>query len=260
MKKLSLLLLSVSLGFAEVHYSKLEPFTEVTLKAAASGLVTGIDLSKEGRYVTDKKIVQLDDATDRVQLRSLKISLAEAKKQLTINEEVLKNLEESAARQAGHYERVNALDTRPKNEKDSVFYSYVNAKNQYLSTKEKISSLKDKIASTRYSIAQLEDMIDKKSFEVTGYVDSISVRVGDYLNPGSPVAVLKDTSKAKLTVYLSPEELEHKRVLLDGKVHEKGFDKIWSVTDAKHISSYKAQIILTEPKQRFGKLIKVEVQ
>jgi hypothetical protein len=77
-----------------------------------------------------------------------------------------------------------------------------------------------------------------------------------------PIAILKDLSRAKLTIYLSSDELKNlksKKIYLDGKVTNLKFNKIWRVADSKNISSYKAEIVL-KPIANFSKLIKVEVK
>lgn len=261
MKKTLLLLLAASFTFADVHYSRLIPFESYNIKAATSGHILDVINEKEGRTVDDEVVVQVDDRVDKIQLQALQTTLEQVKAQIKINNDILVNLQESLKRQEGHYERVASLDTRPQNEKDSAFYNFVSAQNSYLQTKEKISSLIDKEAATKHSIANLKDQIDKKSFNVTGFVNSIEVTKGDYLNPGTLVATLKDTSKAKLELYLSDEELNAKEVYIEDKKFEKGFDKVWKVTDETHISSYKAQIILNEIEDyRFGQLLKVEVK
>jgi multidrug resistance efflux pump len=261
MRNLIVLALFTSQIWAQTHYARLLPFESYSIKAATSGLVKSVDRQNEGKAVVNRTVVQLDDAVDRVQLQALQTTLEQVQSQIKINEDILQNLEQSLQRQAGHYERVESLDTRPQAEKDSAFYNYVNAKNQYLQTKEKLASLREKEASTKHSVANLKDVIDKKSFNVSGYVHEIAVTEGDYLNPGAQVMSLQDISKAKLELFLAPEEIEATEVFIEGKKHEKGFDKIWKVTDDTHISSYKAQIVLEQiDGYRFGQLLKVEVK
>ena len=95
------------------------------------------------------------------------------------------------------------------------------------------------------------------------YLYEITVRKGDYVTPGSPLAKVVDASRAKLVLYLDPEELEgveQKAVYLDGEKSEYKVDKVWKVADEKFISSYRAEIYLDAPEGSFSKLIKVELK
>jgi len=89
------------------------------------------------------------------------------------------------------------------------------------------------------------------------------VRKGDFVNPGSPLAQIEDTSKAKLVLFLEPEELtglDQKTVYLNGEKTEYKVDKVWRMTDEKFISSYRAEIYIPTPKGLFSKLMKVEIR
>lgn len=261
MKKTVLILLTAAYMFADTHYAQLKPFESYKIKAAVSGSVVDVKSELEGKQVQNTLIVQVDSAVDAVQLRALKVTLQQVQNQIQINQGIVANQEESLKREKAHFERVNSLETRPQTEKDSAFYSYINAQNQLLSTKEKLSSLIDKKESTKHSIANLEDTIEKKQFVLSGLVDSIAIREGDFVNQGALVATVKDVSKGKLELFLNADELEHSQVFLNGKHYEKGFSKIWKTTDDTHLSSYKAQIIIEDTDAyRFGELIKIEVK
>jgi len=77
-----------------------------------------------------------------------------------------------------------------------------------------------------------------------------------------PIADVSDISRAKLIIYLSEDELKNidtKKIYLNGKETNLKFSKIWKIADKIYISSYRAEIEL-EPKERFSKLVKVEVK
>jgi hypothetical protein len=116
----------------------------------------------------------------------------------------------------------------------------------------------------RYKIAQLEDIIEKKSvFLKNRYLYKLMVREGDYVNPGSPLAEVQDIGKAKLALFLDPEELDgiaHKKVYLDNKKTDYKVNKVWRVADEKFISSYRAEIYIPAPEKMFSKLMKVELK
>lgn len=234
--KLLLLFLSPLLLFAKVHYAKLEPYESVTLKSAVSALVLDVDLEAEGSLVDQKRVIYLDDRLDKINLKT-------SKENLLILEETLK-------RKESYFHRINKLKTASATQKDEAFYSFSSAKTQYLDM--------------QFKIAQLEDSIEKKSIVLHHqYLYEIAVREGDYVTPGAPLAKVVDASRAKLVLYLDPEELkgiEEKSVYLDGKKSELKVDKVWRVADEKFISSYRAEIYLDAPEGSFSKLVKVELK
>ena len=72
-----------------------------------------------------------------------------------------------------------------------------------------------------------------------------------------------DVSRAKLVLFLEPEELnqiEQKVVYLNGEKTAYKVNKVWRVADEKFISSYRAEIYIPAPKETFSKLIKVEIK
>jgi len=145
---------------------------------------------------------------------------------------------------------MNKLTTVSTTQKDNAFYSFASAKKQYLDM--------------QYKVAQLEDSIRKKSIVLNNkYLYKLSVRKGDFVNPGSTLAQIEDTSKAKLVLFLEPEELSElgqKTIYLNGEKTEYKVDKVWQVADEKFISSYRAEIYIPTPKGSFSKLIKVEIK
>ena len=239
MKLSSLFMLLVcysSLLLAKVHYAKVEPYESVILKSAVSALVTDVNLEAEGSLVDQKRIIYLDDRLDKINLR-------------TSNENLL-TLHETLKRQESYFQRIDKLKTASTNQKDNAYYSFASTKTQYLDM--------------QYKIAQLEDSIEKKSIVLNHmYLYEIIVRKGDYVAPGSPLARLVDTSRAKLVLFLDAETLENiekKSVYLDGKKTEYKVNKIWKVADEKFISSYRAEIYIAAPQGTFSKLLKVEIK
>ena len=234
--KLFLLLLTPIFVLAKVHYAKVEPYESVTLKSSVSALVLDVDLEAEGSLVDQKRVIYLDDRLDKINLKT-------SKENLILLEETLK-------RKESYFHRINKLKTASATQKDEAFYSFSAAKTQYLDM--------------QYKIAQLEDSIEKKSIiPHHKYLYEITVRKGDYVTPGAPLAKVVDASRAKLVLYLDDEELEgieEKSVYLDGKKSELKVDKVWRVADEKFISSYRAEIYLDAPEGSFSKLVKVELK
>ncbi|EIF51876.1 hypothetical protein [Sulfurovum sp. AR] len=234
--KAFLLLLTPLVIFAKVHYAKVEPYESVTLKSAVSALVMDVDLEAEGSVVDQKRVIYLDDYLDKVNLKT-------SKENLLILHETLK-------RKESYFHRIDKLKTTSAAQKDDAFYSFAAAKTQYLDM--------------QYKIAQLEDSIEKKSIVLKNmYLYEIMVRKGDYVTPGSPLAKVVDASRAKLVLFLEPEELdkiEQKTVYLNGEKTLYKVDKVWSVADEKFISSYRAEIYIPAPEGSFSELLKVEIK
>jgi len=264
MQKLLYLLAVPAILMAKVHYAKVEPYESVVLKSAVSGQVLSVDLESEGKFIGDKEVIHLDDILDKEDLIASKKSLEILDKTLGINQEMVRNLANSLKRQKEYYERLNKLSTASKTQKDTAFNTYISAQNQYLSTQEKIETLARQILDLRFKIAKLEDNIRKKHIELKDrYLYKLSVRVGDYVNPGSPLATIQDQRRAKLTLYVEPLELvdiEKKAVFIDEKKSEYRVNKVWNSADEKFISSYRVEIYIDTPEDNFSKLVKVELK
>ena len=262
--KIFLLLLSPLLIFAKVHYAKVEPYDSVTLKSAVSGLVLEVDLNAEGTHVQGKRIIHIDDVLDRTNLDDTKQSVILLEQMLGINKEIASSLAGTVKRQEGYYKRMSKLVTASKTQKDNAYSAFTSIKTQYLTTKEKIVSLKKQILDTKYKVAQLEDILIKKSIiPENKYLYKLMVREGDYVAPGTALAQIQDASKAKLVLFLEPEELKdikEKTIYIDSKRTNYKVGKVWRVADEKFISSYRAEIYIPAPKNEFSKLLKIEVK
>ncbi|HIP17771.1 MAG TPA: hypothetical protein EYG78_00355 [Sulfurovum sp.] len=262
--KIFLFLVIPLLVFAKVHYAKVEPYESVVLKSAVSGLVVDVDLDAEGTLVNDKRVIHIDDALDKTNLEDTKKSIALLEKMLGINHEIASSLAGTVKRQEGYFKRISKLSTASKTQKDNAYSAFTSAKTQYLSTKEKIISLEKQILDMQYKASQLEDILVKKSIiPQKKYLYKLLVRKGDYVAPGTALAELQDASRAKLVLFLEPEELvgtDDKVIYLDGKRTEYKIGKVWRVADEKFISSYRAEIYIPAPQNEFSKLVKVEMK
>jgi len=259
-----LFLLLPTFMLAKVHYAKVEPYDIVVLKSAVSAQVSRVSLEAEGKMVANAEVIRLDDHLDNIDLNDSIKGMSLLHNMLNINQEMLSSLADTLKRQKGYFDRLNKLSTASKTQKDTAFNSYVSAKNQYLSTKEKIESLKKQILDIEYKVARLKDTISKKSIRLKDrYLYKLSVREGDFVNPGSPLATVEDHSRGKLTLFLDSSELkdiDHKIIYIDGNESSFRVDKVWSVADEKFISSYRAEIYIDRPQEYFSKLVKVELK
>ena len=262
--KYILLLLLPLFAIAKVHYAKVEPYESVVLKSSVSAEVVYVDLDAEGKMIQNKEVIHLDDRLDRVDLNVSRESLKLLQNMLEINDEMVKSLADALRRQRGYFDRLNKLSTASRTQKDAAFTTFVSAKNQYLSTKEKIETLKKQILDMQYKIERLEDTLSKKNIHLKDrYLYKLLVRAGDFVNPGLPLAEVQDLSRGKLTLYLEPSELkdvQKRTVFIDGKKTDYRVDKVWDVADEKFISSYRAEIYVDRPKTYFSKLVKVELK
>ncbi len=250
--------------FAKVHYAKVEPYESVVLKSAVSGLVLEADLDAEGTLVEDKRVIHLDDVMDNINLKDSQRSVQLLDRMISINQDIAGSLKNTVNRQEGYFQRISKLSTASKTQKDNAYNNYTSAKTQYLSTREKIVSLEKQLIDLKYKVALLSNTIGKKSIVLQQkYLYKLMVRKGDFVNPGTPLAEVQDVSRAKLVLFLEPEELKNakeKTVYIDGKKTVYRVNKVWNVADEKFISSYRAEIYLPAPKERFSKLLKVELK
>ncbi len=262
--KLLLLLLSPLLLFAKVHYAKVEPYESIILKSAVSALVIEVDLDAEGQMIDGKAVISLDNTLDKVNVQSSKESLILLQQMHDINEDIAHSLSDTVKRQEGYFNRIDKLTTASKTQKDNAYSSFTSAKTQYLGTREKVINLEKQILDMQYKVAQLEDSISKKSIILNNkYLYKLMVRKGDFVNPGTALAEINDASRAKLVLFLEPEELDdidQKSVYLNGEKTEYKVNKVWKVADEKFISSYRAEIYMPAPKGVFSKLMKVEIK
>lgn len=256
------LLLAPLLLFSKVHYAKVEPFENITLKAAVSAQVQNTQLSLEGTNVQSATIIQLDDKLDKIKLNSNRASLKLVESMLKTNQNILAALGSSLKRQKAYYNRISNISSASKTQKDNAFYGYTNAKTQYFSTKEKIDSLKKQRLDLNYESARLEDSIAKKNIRVKNkFIYKLLVNKGDFVNMGTPLVQLKDLTAAKLVLFLETAELENiqnKTIYINDKASKYTISKIWKVADEKFISSYRTEITIKNPKEHFSKLLKVE--
>lgn len=256
--------LFVSYLFSGVYYSKLEPVYLYNIKAAASGKVLYVNKKLEGMKSNQKIFIKLDDFINKKDLESSRLKLKflqNTKKSLLQN---LENSKKSERVKQDNYNRIKKLKTKSKFEKDNELINLLNAQNQVLSLVQSFENINIQIADLKYKIDSLKDTIDKKNIylQKNSYIYKLYVKEGDYVNIGANLVDVYDTSKGKLTIFLSQEDMtniEKKTLYIDGKVSQNKIDKIWKVADTENISSYRAEILVNNPKQ-FSKLVKIEIK
>lgn len=252
----------VNILFGSNHMAKIEPLEIYSIKSAVNGKVVKSVLSKETKSVDGFEIIKIDSKTDIENLRFLKTELKNLQNILKINEKVLENLKELSKIKKENFNRIKNLKTKSKFEKDTKLADYLIINNQYQNQKEKILNLKNQIANIKYNIKRLEDILEKKSIKVFGYVYKIYVKSGDYVAPGTKLVDVADISKGKIVIYLDKDEIENienKKIYIDGKETNLWFNKIDKIADPVHISAYRAEILIDAPKI-FSKIVKVEIK
>jgi multidrug resistance efflux pump len=249
-------------SYAQSYYARVQPISKAVIKAEVSARVLVAKKELEGKIVNEL-IIKLDDKLDRIDLKNSKESLKLIKESIKLNSNLLPLLKKNAAKKEKLYKKVLPLNSTSVSQKDSLFNAYVSAKSQLSATKEKILNLKSQKVNLEQKIAALKDKIAKKNIIIKNrYLYEILVERGEFVNIGTPLAIIYDTSKAKLMLFLSEEDLKdlnNKTIYIDGKKTDLKFSKVLKIADSKDISSYKAEIIIN-PVYRFSKLVKVELK
>ena len=261
MKKMLTILLVPIYIFAKVHYAKVEPYENITLKSAVSAQVIFAKKKLEGTHIIGGILVKLDSKLDYIKLKTSQRSLELINRMIMTNQEVMISIQEALNRHEEYYTRISMMNSASKTQKNNAFYSYNNSKTQYLSTQEKIDSLEKQKLDIKFEIKRLKDSISKKNIRVKNkFINKLLVAKGDFVNMGTPIAQLNDLSSGKLVLFLESEELKNikkKKIYINDKVTTYKISKIWLITDKKFISSYRTEIIIKNPKS-FSKVLKVE--
>ena len=227
------------------YEAKVEPVHTYHIKAAVNGIVIKSAKNFEGKNISDKLIIRLDDNLEKSELENIENQIEILKKQI-------KNQIEIVKRKKALYEKYKQLKSKSIEQKDMKFFDYISAKNQLLNLQNQLNSLytqQDKI----------KDILDKKNIRFSGYLYSVNVEKGDYVNIGRELALGYDISKQKLDIYVPIEkidEIKNKKIYINGKKSNFKISKIWNVTDTKYITSYKVELIGNGLK--FGEVVKID--
>lgn len=263
MKFIIVALLTYSALFSKVYYSKIDPYEVRYISSNVSGLVEFIDEDMIGERLSAQPYLKIDSELDVKEIKSVREKLSILKETVGVNEDILKNLEESLAKKRDNYKQIENLKIKSRIEKDKEFYDLVSSENSYLNTQKEINSLKTQIADLELREAQLRRSISDKTLSAKDFVlYSIEVKVGQVVTPSTPLAKIADTSKALLTIYLDETDAlsaTGKIIYVDDQKTDYKISRILNIADSKNISKYKAQIIIKSPKL-FSKLAKIELK
>lgn len=232
-KTLGSLALIGTFAFSMEFYAKLEPLNTYNIKSSVSGNITYVNKSIESKNILKDTVIKIDSIVNKIDLKQSVLKL--------------KSLEDILAIENSTLESYKKISSKSKFDKD-------NQKIKILNIESSMSDLKTKIAT-------LKDQIKKKTLiENDKYIYNIAVEIGDYVNPGTLLYTAMDLTKGKLEVYIpmdSAKNIKNKTIYIDGKKSNLKISKLYSVADSKHISSYKCEIIVTNP-ETFSKLTKIE--
>lgn len=233
MKIIWITLLLVSSIFASEYYAKLEPIDSFQIKSAVAGKVIFSNSKIEGLKANNSTIIELDSEVDKVELE-------QSKNKLKFIDEMLK-IEQN------NYDRLNQVSSKSAFEKDTQKLKVINLESSKADMIIKIENLKD-------------ILYNKKLVEKSNYIFNITVKEGDYVNPGTLLYEAKDLSKGKLEIFVPISQIENiknKDIYLDGNKSDIKMLKIYDVADATNISAYKVELIVEDVKT-FSRLVKIE--
>jgi hypothetical protein len=245
--------------WAREHTVMVEPLQIYHIKAAVAGQVVQSKDELEGKEVKNALVVRLDDEIDKKELRALQKKLKLLENAITIERSKLKTLQSLAQIKRSNYERIKDLKTKSRFEKDQRKSDYLNAQSLVESQRAKIANLSMQKKDLELAIEKLKDKIAKKNVRLSGYIYKVYPKNGDFVALGAPLVDLADTSKGKVVLYLSKEEIGKNKIFIDGKETNLTFSKLLTIPDDRHLGEYRAEILVPKPKI-FGKFIKVEIK
>ncbi len=262
MKIVYILLFLVPFLDAGEYYAKAQPVDTFYLKAAANGLIVDVKEELEGKISDGKVVIMIDDKIDQAELSASKEKLALLNESIKLTKQSVSNSYRVMKIEKDNYERVKDLSSYSKLQKDSKLLAALNANNAYIQSKTSLQTLKTQASDLKSRITTLKDRIQKKHISVKkgDYIYKLYPREGDVVAIGAPLLESADISKARLTIFVTKEDIvgiENKKIYIDGKVTDYKIDKLWKVADSKNISAYKTEIIIDKP-ALFSTLMKVE--
>ena len=174
-KKISVLLLLSTIGFASEYYAKVEPVSIYNVKSSVSGKVLYVNKDIESKNIKNDTIVKIDANVNKIDLKQSKIKLKGLKDILTIEKNTLNSFKK--------------VSSKSRFDKD-------NQRIKILNVTSSVSDLETKIAT-------LNDLITNKTLkEQNKYIYNIAVEIGDYVNPGTLLYTAMDLTKGKLEIYI----------------------------------------------------------
>lgn len=262
MKTLFLSLLLSQALLASEYFAKVEPVESYTVKASVSGEVVKVDESLEGKISDGSLVIKLDDKVDVIDLEASRVKLGFLQSNIKLAKQSVSNSYKAMKIQKQNFSRVQNLSSYTKLQKDAKLLTSISATNSYIQSKTNLENLKTQEANLKVGIATLEDKISKKNIKVEKglFLYKLYPSVGDFVGMGTPLLDSADISKARLTIYVTREDLEgieSKKIYINDKETNYKIAKLWKIADKQNISAYKTEIVIDKP-EIFSSLMKVE--
>jgi len=255
-----LLLLSSSL-FAQVHYAKVQPYKVYTISSNVNGIVIKVKRELEGKVSNNATYLKVDDSLDKKDLKNNMNQIKLLQKSLLLIKKSMENELSIIEKKEKNYTKIKDLSVKSDVEKDKLYFDLMLSKNTLINIQNNQINTQKQIDNLRLKNIHLKKSIKDKSFKTEGlYIYKIYVHEGEMLNIGKAVAKLYDLSRAKVTLFLSKNEIntiKSKTIYINNKSTLYKLDKIWKIADENHISSYRAEIYLDNVKS-FSDIAKVE--
>jgi len=233
MKIVMLCFILINSLFATEYYAKLEPVESFKVKSSVAGKVVFSNSNIEGSKANNSIIIELDSEINKLDLEQSENKLEFINEMITI--------------ETNNYNRLKKVSSKSAFEKDTQKLKIINLQSSKADMIIKIENLKDTIR-------------NKKLIENSNYISMISVKEGDYVNPGTLLYESKDLSKAKLEIFvpiMETKNLKEKEIYLDGVKSDIKINKIYNIADTQNISSYKVELLVPDVKT-FSRLVKIE--
>ena len=233
MKIVMLCFILINSLFATEYYAKLEPVESFKVKSSVAGKVVFSNSNIEGSKANNSIIIELDSEINKLDLEQSENKLEFINEMITI--------------ETNNYNRLKKVSSKSAFEKDTQKLKIINLQSSKADMIIKIENLKDTIR-------------NKKLIENSNYISMISVKEGDYVNPGTLLYESKDLSKAKLEIFvpiMETKNLKEKEIYLDGVKSDIKINKIYNIADTQNISSYKVELLVADVKT-FSRLVKIE--
>ena len=234
---------------ADIYYAKAEPFQKHLIKSNVAGKVVFADEGVEGRIASTKPIVLIDSEVDKKEYKRLETQI-----ELLTNS--VSNYKEVYEKRFTYYESIKNMRSKSKSNKDAAYYAQAAAK-------QSLNSALIELDNSKQALFRLGQQIkDKRIVFNSWYVYDLHVTKGEYVTMGSSLVTVADTSKIKLTLFLSAYDAAHVKemdLFVNDKRSDKKMDQVWQVSDSEHLSSYEAKLILPRQKQ-LSQLVKVELR
>lgn len=247
MKKIVLLVSLTSYMVAQSYYAKIQPVNSYSIKSNVSGKVILSNVALEGEKANNSVVVKIDSASE-------KNDIVLTREKLTLQNALVRLNHEIFLKKQSYYATIKTLKSKSSLDKDNAFYAQAGAKVQYLSSQSQAHDLQQRV----FTLAKT---IQDKTIHATGLIQQLFVKKGDFVTMGTPIMEVVDTRKAKLTFYISSEDAKTCKtglVTVDGVNIPKNAVKVWKVSDTKHVSMYKAEIIIDAP-ILFSTLAKINI-